>query len=102
MRCGVRGYLASPVFEPVWKHCIGVIELLTVMDGSYCLTDLIQKVSDSLMVCLSFAQPTYTHLSTFKGCPAVILSGLPTCFEFVEEAWLFNCKMVNVRVKSVS
>ncbi|KAI3470610.1 hypothetical protein Pfo_027273 [Paulownia fortunei] len=45
---GVRGYLSLPVFEPDWQCCIGVLEILTVMDGSYSLTDVIGKVSNSL------------------------------------------------------
>lgn len=48
MASGIRGYLCLPVFEPAWHFCIGVLEILTIMDGSFCFGDMIQKVSASL------------------------------------------------------
>lgn len=52
MASGIRGYLCLPVFEPSWHFCIGVLEILTIMDGSFCFGDMIQKVSASLKVLL--------------------------------------------------
>lgn len=47
---GIRGYLSLPVYEPDWQCCIGVLEILTVMDGSYCFSNVIHRVSHSLKV----------------------------------------------------
>lgn len=52
MASGIRGCLCLPVFEPTWHFCIGVLEILTIMDGSFCFGDVIQKVSASLKVLL--------------------------------------------------
>ncbi|KAL8552914.1 hypothetical protein ACS0TY_001552 [Phlomoides rotata] len=45
---GIRGYLSLPVYEPDWQCCIGVLEILTIMDGSYYFSNVIHRVSDSL------------------------------------------------------
>ncbi|XP_059276348.1 protein NLP6-like [Lycium ferocissimum] len=47
VRCGVRTYLALPVFEPIEKNCIGVIELVTVWKGGY-LTYEVDRVLNAL------------------------------------------------------
>ncbi|XP_016468310.1 protein NLP6 [Nicotiana tabacum] len=47
VRCGVRTYLALPVFEPIGKNCVGVIELVTVWKGGY-LTYEVEKVLNAL------------------------------------------------------
>ncbi|XP_016507148.2 protein NLP6 isoform X2 [Nicotiana tabacum] len=47
VRCGVRTYLALPVFEPIGKKCVGVIELVTVWKGGY-LTYEVEKVLNAL------------------------------------------------------
>lgn len=49
VRCGVRTYLALPVFEPIGKKCVGVIELVTVWKGGY-LTYEVEKVLNALEV----------------------------------------------------
>lgn len=49
LQCGVRTYLALPVFEPVDKNCIGVIELVTVWKGGY-LTCEVERVLNPLEV----------------------------------------------------
>ncbi|KAH6830677.1 hypothetical protein C2S53_010108 [Perilla frutescens var. hirtella] len=48
MAAGFRGYLCLPVYEPDWHFCIGVLEVFTIMDGSYCFGDVIERVSASL------------------------------------------------------
>lgn len=48
--CGVYGYLALPVFESFENQCVCVLELITVWDGNYYLTDVIGKVSEALKV----------------------------------------------------
>ncbi|GAA0153394.1 hypothetical protein LIER_11643 [Lithospermum erythrorhizon] len=48
IQCGVWGYLALPVFEPHTQDCVGVLEFVTVMDGSYSLSDQIGKISNVL------------------------------------------------------
>ncbi|XP_047946792.1 protein NLP6-like isoform X2 [Salvia hispanica] len=48
MAAGIRGYLCLPVFEPDWNFCIGVVEILTIMDGSFYFANVIDKVSASL------------------------------------------------------
>ncbi|KAK4365501.1 hypothetical protein RND71_016859 [Anisodus tanguticus] len=47
VQCGVRTYLALPVFEPVEKNCVGVIELVTVWKGGY-LTYEVERVLNAL------------------------------------------------------
>nr|GMD61832.1 protein NLP7-like isoform X2 [Ipomoea batatas] len=46
--CGIGGFLALPVFEATGERCIGVLEFVTVWDGSYCLTDYIWRIRDAL------------------------------------------------------
>ncbi|KAM3202189.1 protein NLP6 isoform X1 [Capsicum annuum] len=47
VQCGVRTYLALPVFEPIEKNCVGVIELVTVWKGGY-LTYEVERVLNPL------------------------------------------------------
>nr|GMD64688.1 protein NLP7-like isoform X2 [Ipomoea batatas] len=46
--CGIGGFLALPVFEATGERCIGVLEFVTVWDGSYCLNDYIWRIRDAL------------------------------------------------------
>lgn len=48
--CGLKGYLALPVFECNGQQCVGVLELISIWDGSYCLTNKIEKVEEALQV----------------------------------------------------
>ncbi|KAL1548040.1 protein NLP7-like isoform X1 [Salvia divinorum] len=47
MAAGIRGYLCLPVFEPGWNFCIGVVDILTIMDGSFYFANVIDKISAS-------------------------------------------------------
>nr|GMD69627.1 protein NLP7-like isoform X1 [Ipomoea batatas] len=59
--CGIGGFLALPVFEATGERCIGVLEFVTVWDGSYCLTDYIWRIRDALKAvglrCLDVCRP---------------------------------------------
>ncbi|XP_019152105.1 PREDICTED: protein NLP6-like [Ipomoea nil] len=59
--CGIGGSLALPVFEATGERCIGVLEFVTVWDGSYCLTDYIWRIRDALkgvgLRCLDVCRP---------------------------------------------
>nr|XP_033510001.1 protein NLP5-like [Nicotiana tomentosiformis] len=51
--CGIGGYLALPILEPLGYNCVSVLEFVSICDGSYYLSDKIKQVSEKLKVCPS-------------------------------------------------
>lgn len=75
MKAGIRGYLCLPVYETDWHFCIGVLEIFTIMDGSFCFDDVIEKVSASLkevgLRCCDVFRPfDPKHLNQLENGPA--------------------------------
>ncbi|XP_075077422.1 protein NLP1-like [Nicotiana tabacum] len=48
--CGIGGYLALPILEPLGYNCVSVLEFVSICDGSYYLSDKIKQVSEKLKI----------------------------------------------------